>query len=358
MKQPHLIPIFETGAVASTSLMIPLLASGFASLFEIGLIGADYGLANFISYFLFGRLSDMKGTRRPFIKAGLLVAALAAFLHIYIDSTFSAIIIRAMLGFAVGIYYFPLVAYISAFADYRKRLGGFAGAGALGWSLGTFMAGVLSSAHNAFLAAALLFALGFIVTFTLPTSKQKGLVIPRFPRNIIRKNFRIYAAFLLRHSGAHSVWIIFPLFLQEIGASIFLIGVIYALNTLGQFFIMNWLGRYLQNRNETRFIQTGYILSAGVFVLYYFATNPYQILPVQLVLAAGWSFIWLGSVIHLSSKNEEKATSTGILGSMSGLAQAIGPFLGGAISQAFGFHAVFIFAAAMCLIPFLISRRV
>lgn len=357
MRQIYLIPVFETSAIAATSIMIPLLASSFASLFEIGLIGTAYGLANFVSYFLFGRLSDVTGRRRPFIKAGLAASCLIALLHLYISSTPSAILIRALMGFAVGIYYFPLVAYISSFSDYRKRLGGFMGSAALGWSLGTFTAGAIGSAGSSFMAAALLFGFGAIISATLPGSRQKTVHVPRFPRDIIAKNFRVYISFLLRHSGAHAVWIVFPIFLMNMGASLFLIGVIYALNTLGQFFIMNWLGRHLEGRNETRFIQAGYIISASVFVFYYFASDPYQILPVQLVLATGWSFVWLGSIVQLSSRNKEKATSTGILGSMSGLSQAIGPLIGGSIAQAFGFDAVFAFAAAMCLLPFLISRR-
>ncbi|MBI4173640.1 MAG: MFS transporter [Candidatus Aenigmarchaeota archaeon] len=356
MRALYLLPLLETSAVAATALMVPLLASNFASLFEIGTIGAAYGLANFISYFYFGRRSDNLGRRRPFIKAGLAASAVAALLHLAMHDVASALLARAALGFAVGIYYFPLVAYLGAMQGFKQKLGAFMGASALGWSLGTLLAGLLGGA-SAFLAASLLFAAGLALSFALPAVRYKGLAIPRFPRAIIRKNARIYLAFLLRHSGAHAVWIIFPLFLQQLGASMLLIGVIYALNTLGQFFVMNWLGRFLEQRDETRFIQLGYVLSGSVFLLYYIAPNPYFILPVQLILATGWSFVWLGSIIQLSAHNAEQATSTGILGSMSGLAQAFGPLLGGAVAQLYGFHAVFLLAAALCLLPFAISRK-
>lgn len=357
MKQLYAIPLFETGAIASTALVVPLIASGFASLFEIGIIGAAYGLANFVSYFLFGRLSDTKGRRRPFIIAGLACASCAALLHVFMHDVASAILFRALLGFSVGIYYFPMIAYIAAAQSYKKKMGVFLGLGSLGWSLGTFLSGASGAGQFSFIISCVLFAIGFLISLSLPPIRHKELHVPRFPAKLIRKNLGVYLSFLVRHSGAQSVWIIFPLFLLSIGASPFFIGVIYALNTFGQFFIMNWLGAKLEGRDERRFMEIGYILSACVFILYFFAQNPYQILPIQLILATGWSFVWLGSMINLSSRNEEKATSTGILGSMNGLAQAIGPFLGGAIAQLLGFHAVFVFAAIMCLLPLVISRK-
>jgi MFS family permease len=175
---------------------------------------------------------------------------------------------------------------------------------------------------------------------------------------VIKENSVVYASYLLRHTGAHAIWIVFPLFLiEKLGASLLWVGVLMALNTGSQFFFMGLIGRTAEPDEGRRLLRLGLLLSTVVFVSYYFSSYYLQLVPVQLLLGVAWSSLYVGSLLHLVEKNVERATSTGALGSTISLATMIGPFLGGLISEIFGMRAVFLVASALTLAGLVLSKR-
>lgn len=358
MKNFYTLSFLLNASISATAIFIPLLAAEVgASYFELGIIGMAYGLANFISFYIFGRLSDKTGRRRIFVKFGFLFAAVMFALQVFMNDVFSMVFIRALAGFSLGIFYFPLLAFLTGLEGHKRKIGIYSGFGALGWGFGYVFAGAAGDYSIIFLSTAAFLFLGFFISLFLPDVRHERVEIPKIPFKIIKENWRIYLSLLLRHTGALSVWLIFPLYLMNLGADKFIIGLLLGLNPLAQFFVMSWVGKLSETVRETKIIRTGYVLSAMVFLFYFLSTDVFQIFPIQILLAFSWSFIWAGSLIHLVSKNVEKATSTGIMGSVLGLASVLGPISGGIISQLFGFHAVFIFAVAMSLVSFLLLVR-
>jgi DHA1 family quinolone resistance protein-like MFS transporter len=353
MKNFYTLSFLMSASVSATAIFIPLLAAEVgASYFEVGLIGMAYGLANFLSFYIFGRLSDMTGRRRIFVKFGFLFAAVIFSLQMFMKDVFSLLFIRALAGFSMGIFYFPLLAFLTGLEGHKRKIGIFNGFGALGWALGNFFAGAAGNYSIIFLSSGIFLFLGFLISLFLPDVRHDRVEIPKIPLKIIKKNWRVYVSMLIRHSGANAVWIIFPLYLMNLGADKFIIGLLLGLNPLTQFFVLSWVGRLCETKREITIIKTGYALSVMVFLFYWLSTDIFQIFPVMVLLAFSWSFIWAGSLIYLVSQNVEKATSTGIMGSVLGLSTVLGPVSGGIISQLFGFHAVFIFAIAASLISF------
>ncbi len=361
MKSNIILFLSYTSAMMS-SVFIPNLAMELgATNTEIGLIGASYGLTIFLSSFIFGRASDMRD-RRSFLKLGLFSATVFFFLQIFAYDVRSLIIIRGLAGFSLGIFTAPLIAYTY---ESGRKLGNFASYGSLGWAFGGLLAGVIAQQGEAFiyintllpywavfLLSSVFFLISLLIALRLPEVMMVRVSVPLFPKDVIKKNWVVYLPVFLRHTAAFSIWIIFPLYLAELGATRFWIGAMYFINAGTQFFIM----RQLDWKNDVRLINIGLVVSALVFLSYVFPDNFYQVIPIQILLAISFSYLYVGNLKYLTDNNREKSTSVGILNSVTSISMAVGPLLGGAIAQiGGGFHAVMYFAAGLAFIGLAVS---
>jgi len=91
----------------------------------------------------------------------------------------------------------------------------------------------------------------------------------------------------------------------------------------------------------------GLVLSTLVFAIYGIANHYLQLIPVQMVLAVAWSCLYVGALIFLMKQNVERGTAVGMLYSTTQLSAGVGPLLGGAISQVWGFPTVMYVASAL-----------
>ncbi|MFQ5910292.1 MAG: MFS transporter, partial [Thermoplasmata archaeon] len=156
----------------------------------------------------------------------------------------------------------------------------------------------------------------------------------------------VYLSVLLRHSGANMIWVIFPLFLLGLGISMPLIGALYLVNAGTQFLVMQSIDRF----NSVKLVLAGLVFSAVAFVSFTFASSFTELFPTQILLGLSFAMLYVGSLRFLMERNVERATSTGILGSVMGISAVIGPFFGGLISLSFGYEATMYAASMMTLI--------
>lgn len=358
MKSIYSMMFLANASVTLSLLFIPLLAKKFdIPYLQLGLIGTAYGLASFFSFSIFGRLSDLTGRRKVFVQAGLAASSAAFLLQLLMQDVGSMLLIRGLAGFSIGVFSFPLLAYVSKLSGYREKVGWYAGFGSLGWFAGYLAAGVLSEPSLAFLLAGSFLTASFLVSFSLQEIGRVKIEISPFS-DVVRRNSALYISYFLRHAGAQAIWIIFPLYLLELGASVFWVGIILGINTLTQFFVMGFLGRRALRGEDKRLVRLGLIFSSAVFLLYYFATSYVHVVPVQLLLGMGWGSLYIGALLHLLERNVEKATSTGVLGSTISLAWIAGPLIGGAVSQAFGMRSVMLVACGLTLSGLVASKQI
>jgi MFS family permease len=342
MKTQSIHLLYQLAASASL-IFIPLLAKGLgAQDWEIGVIGSVYGTTLFFSAYLFGRLSDIYN-KRFIILLGLAVSSLAFALQIFARDIISLTLVRALAGFSIGIFPPALVAYVY---EAKIRFGQFLSFGSLGMAVGCFFAGLIAIYYQIFIFSSLCLFLAFLVGLILPTIKFKSMEIPRFPKQLIKRDFFVYLSFFLRHLSAYAVWIIFPLFIKELGGTMAWIGMLYTLNYCGQFVFMNLLDRF----KTSRLISLGFLGSALTFLCYTFAQNPSQLIPVELLLAFSWSSLWIGMNLHLLKRNVEHSTVVGLLTSTQSISMACGPFIGGWIAQLLNYKAIMWFAFAFSLL--------
>jgi MFS family permease len=342
------IQLLINSSIMLSWIFIPTLAKDLgASNLQVGLVGASYGVSIFISSYIFGRASDMWG-RKIFMTLGLGLCAVSFLLQILARDVLSLAALRFIAGFTVGISTAPLIAYVF---ETGGKMGKFSSYGSLGWAVGNVLAGIIAVYWQLFTISSLFFLIAFAISLRLPPSKHQKVRIPLFPKEMIKRNFRVYFSYFLRNTGASSIWTIFPLFLLDIGASKFWIGMIYFMNSGLQVILMRYVDRY----RDTQLINAGLLISAFVFLGYSFTNDYRQVIPLQVFLAFSWSCLYVGSLLYMTHRNVERATSVGMLTSVISISGAFGPILGGVISQLLGYREVMVFAAFLSLVGFLIS---
>jgi MFS family permease len=346
-------------AMGASILFIPNLSKDLgADNAMVGIIGAVYALALFVSSYIFGRESDVHD-RRVFVKIGLGLSIITFLVQMLTDPHFFAplliqpwllALIRFLAGFTAGMVPAALTAYVY---DSKGQMGRFSAYGSLGTGLGTLLAGFIAMYWGIFALSSLCFTVAFAISLSLPRSNNVCLKVSFFPRTLMKKNWYVYTSFFLRNFGANAIWIVYPLYIASIGGDMFWTGIIYTTNWLTQFVIMSILDRY----NSRKLLGAGLLLSAATFMAFTFAQNFYQLIPMQLLLASAWSTLYVGALVFLIEHNVEKATCTGVLNSALNLS-SFQMFHRSVhqISQLFGYNATMYVGTILTLLGYIIFK--
>lgn len=348
--QVNRIQFFSNLANVLSILFIPVFARSLeASYFEVGLIVSVYSASTLLSSLIFGRLADFHHLR-TILLGGLGFSVAAFFLQVFASDPATLMLARAFTGFTVGICPGALIAYV----HYRKKsLGNFISLGSLGWMVGFLLAGLIGERMNVlFLLSAAFYLFCFLQAFKLKDISKPRLDIPYFSLDTLIKNSKIYFSLFLRHTGALGIWAFYPLYLRQLGASDFWIGLIYAINPAVQFLIM----RQLDSFENKKLIHAGYLVSVVGFVSYALAPSYLYIIPSMFLVACAWAFLYVGSTRQVVELNPDKATAAGLINSMVGAAGVAGAFLGGISSQLFGFRKTALGAAVLAALGFLFYK--
>ncbi len=348
----ELIQFMAGAAVLSAFTYVPILARDYlgADAFYVTLLVEGYAVMSFVSSYIFGRAGDIHG-RRIVLRLGLLVSALSFSLLLLAQDQTLLFIVRALNGFAVGMYPGALAAYAY---DSHMPMGRFASFGALGWGVGTFVTGIAASMniHSAFALSSLFFVVAFGSALTLPKVDRVRVYVPLFPIETLKRNLAVYIAVLIRHSSAFAIWTLWPLFLADLGADLFTIGIIQAANSLSQVFFMV----LLTDRVEcVRLITIGLLGSAITFVWFTLATTVIEILPSQILLGFSWACLYVGALKYVTEKNVERSTASGLLSSMLSISAVFGPIYASVLYYLWpGYTAIMLFAALMSTLALLL----
>lgn len=257
------------------------------------------------------------------------------FSHNFINSLNTTFLFRGLAGLSIGM----IPGSITALA-WGSSLGLFSGLGSIGYTIGNFLPGILKKNFLIFSASALFCLIGFILGFFIKEEK-KYVYVPLFPLQLIRKNLRVYLPFFIRHSAAQAIWAIFPIYLYQLGASKFQIGLMYAINPFAQFIFMV----LMEKKKSETLILMGIFSSALTFFGYGISPHWRYILFFQVLLGFSWATLYLGSIKFLLKNNLEQATATGFLNSVIGLSGIMGPLIGGMIAL-LGFR-ILLFSSAV-----------
>jgi MFS family permease len=351
---------------------MPLYAASLgADTQSIGLIGAAYGLASFLSNTIFGRAGD-RIDRRTLLLGGFLASMLGCLLQFFASSPEALLVARFAFGITMGMVPPTLAAYVY---DVRRPLGKFTSYNAFGWLLASFtLIAVSWAATRAFrlplleslreatvkaygpsrilyLIGAAFCLIAFLVGLRLKPMRL-GLKVPRFPREVLVRNLHVYLSVFVRHFGAASIWVIYPLYILQLGGDFSLVGWVHVVNMVSQILLYRNVERFSRLGSAPWLLGIGLALSALTFLSFTLVSNAYQLLPLQIPLGVSFACLWLGSMKEVMEHNVERATATGLLNASMNLSNVAGPLAGGFIAATAGFRATMYFATAMTLVAF------
>jgi len=343
------INLLSNCAVETSNVFIALYAKNLGSSnLQVGYIAAASGIAFLVSSFMFGRLSDTYG-RMMFIRFGLGLTAVSYLSQMLAHSPFSLLIARALIGFGLGINSSVIMAYTY---ENQKQIGSFISYGALGWLIGAVTAAIVKNYTALFIISASVALIAFLISFLLKEKVINRMRVAMFPVNLIKADYKIYLSFFLRQLGGNAIWTIWPLYQAGIGATKTWIALVEVTNMVGQIVFM----RLVEKFNPSRMLQVGLIISAGVFVAYGLANRYWQLIPIQMVLSFAYSAMFVGALSYLLRRHLEYGTTSGLMNSANAVSGVFGPFLGGAVSEAWGYPSLMYVGAGITLIGFLTTR--
>lgn len=342
------IQLLSSAGLSGAALLIPNMLRDElgANTMEIGLITASFNLALFLSSYTFGRASDVHG-RKLYLQGGLALTAIALFLLVFANSKETIAVVRILIGLCAGIYPSALLSYVY---ETEGKIGKFTAYGSLGFGIGTFIAGALTIYYEIFLASGLMLLVAYFISIRLTFVGEKMHKVPLFPAAMIRHNFPVYVSIMFRHTGANMIWVVYPLFLADLGATPLFIGFVYGINAVGQYMFMRFIDRFKTHH----LVVAGFIFSILTFPSYTLATRPEEIIPMQVSIAAAWSCLYVGSIKYLMERNEEKGTSSGLLQSFLSISAIIGALVGGVTVFALGYHGSMYIATGLAIIGFFV----
>jgi MFS family permease len=343
------VNLLSNYAVETSNVFIALYARDIGSSnLQVGFIAAASGIAFLVSSLLFGRLSDIHG-RMKYIRIGLGLTALSYLTQILAHTPMALLAARGSVGFAIGINSSVIMAYTY---ENQKQIGSFISYGALGWLIGAVTAAIVKDYVALFIISAVVAFLAFLISFLLVEKATSHMQVARFPVALIKSDYKIYLGFFLRQLGGNAIWTIWPLYQASIGATKLWIALVEVTNMVGQIVAMRFIERF----NPARMFQAGLLLSAVVFVIYGLVNRYWQLVPVQLVLAIAYSSMFVGALSYLLRHHQEYGTTSGLMNSANAISGVFGPFLGGAVSQAWGYATLMYVGAGISLLASLSAR--
>jgi DHA1 family multidrug resistance protein-like MFS transporter len=349
---------FQHAGISIVFVFMPIIAKGVTqSVFEIGLIVASFSFAQILSEIYFGRHSDKKGTRLNFIKIGFIGCAATFGLHYFADDITLLFLARIGAGIASGIMIPAMIAYAYESNHEKKKVATVISFHALGWMAGIIAAGIVNDVKVIFIVSSAFFIVGFFISTKLPNIISKKEIEPGTTKRVIVKNKFLFSSLLLRHIGAASVWTILPIMLmEELGAELYQVSIVYMANTLAAFVLMNLMATKIKMSNVTKF-KVGVGASTFVFVGLALVTDWWMAMPFMALVGGTWAFLFVGGNFHLM-ENNPRSTSTGIFSSTLSIATVVGPVIAGSIAFAFNYVSVMYFAIAIIVCAFIVSLKI
>lgn len=347
-------------------LLIPLFGEELKlSLTSIGMVLGAFSVGIILFSPLWGHLSDRLQRRKSFLILGNLLLFVTSLLHFYVTGFEQLLFLRFLQGVAFATSPMLTALFSEHFGrEAEDRFGGFSAANSLGWGLGSLLAGILADAVG-IRAVFVIVAFGFLVNallthFFIP--EKAAVSSPEESNSVPRKLFYLYATIFTRHSAAIALWSVFPLYLKTFVGSLTLVGAVNAVNMLIQPLFMLAAGKLAQGRDKLQLLWGGILGSIATFMVYATAPNIFQILVGQIMISASWAAIFMGMNLYIMQEvgASGRGKAFGYLQSAMTAAAAIGPFLGGLISDAYGMkEMILIVGGLMALsLPFLIRLQI
>lgn len=332
------LTVMAATGITAVLPVLPLYAKGMgADVHFIGGMMAAYWAMNLICLPLGGWLSDRWG-RRPVMLAGLLGHTVASAGFLLTDQTALFLVLRGIEGFAGACFMPAAMAYIADRAPLSRqgeRMAHLAAAENAGMLLGPIIGGALAGWFGLgapFAALTALGLLGVAMVLRLPAPQRRPATpAPKGPdanRSEIRWGLAIGVA--VRALGAGFSFgmleVVWPLYLTNLGASIWQISLSWTLFAVPMLILSRWVGPLIDRFGAGRPAVFGAAFSALVLVCYPLAGGPWMAILLSMIEGIGFAFSYPGQNALLIQVAPERlrGRTIGLIGTVRTVGAVVG----------------------------------
>ena len=344
--------------------LLPLYAENMgATGIWLGIIFAGFSISRAILMPIIGRLSDRNG-RKLFICTGLLIYAIVSLGFIWADNVSQLTLVRLIQGAAAGMIIPIAQAYIgdiSPEGEEGKWMGYFQAAFFTGFGFGPLMGGALTDHFGMTVAFSTMGGLNLVAflvaTLFLPEIRRKETSTSPHPSfkemstsGMVKGLFSFRLSFSFGR-GAFSCFL--PIFAAiYIGLSPTLIGVLLAVNILLMALLQVYSGNIADRFNRRALVILGSLINLAFLALIPLMYSFWQLLGVCVLggLGGAISMPAASALIVDEGRKFGMGSTIAIITLAMSIGMAIGPLLGGVITDFVSINSVFYFAAGMGLI--------
>lgn len=325
-----------TKADRFTNPIVPtiMMSSYFASLAVFSLI--------------FSKYSDKLKKRNIFNIFGAFLTAIFYLLYIFTSDPLIFILIHTLLGIAYSLISSTSQALFTEMEpeiEHGKLMSYYNIVGSVGWSIGALFGGFIDQFYSDFVFiffSIITFCASFVIIFVhdIPFNIEPiriNNIQSNYKNNNLSKNFKhiifiLTLIVLFRHlTSQGSVVALLPIWLTRLGASESESGFILSINTIAQAILMIPIGRLTDKIGRKKVLGIGLIFTGLAAFFYSFATNPWHIVAVQILIAIGWTSLIISSTAIITdiTTRENRSTGMGWLNAGLSIGGASGPLISG-----------------------------
>jgi MFS family permease len=140
---------------------------------------------------------------------------------------------------------------------------------------------------------------------------------------------------------------IFPLYVLDLGGSYTILGFVVSVYGAVQLITQIPLGRLSDRKGRKSLMVAGLLVFALMPLLYLYATNAYQLIPIRILGGIGASAVWPLAMAMIIDQAKHKGAAMGWYNATFYSALAFGPLFGGGLYDLFGLGAPFYFWALL-----------
>jgi MFS family permease len=356
--------LFVTAAAGGLGLVVQLYLKSIGTpVFFIGLVSTVNSAGLLLGSWLWGGVAD-RFNRRVLLMifvAGLTLAISSLVFLPGVGVVLPTEFVRAVMLAGVSTVSVAVVSAASRVERRGKNLSYISSARALGFAAGNVVAGVVLDRlgfRPAFILLALLPIAGFLFIWLLPKENpvERREKMGAWKAILHSGLLDLYVATALRQMAMFGTFALLYVYMESLGISISLMGVISATNTATQVVAVLVFGWLADRVGRRRVFLLGFFTSATVPLFFVLTTTVVGMVAGYVMLAISFSSLYVGAaaIIGDSVPPHRHGQMLGLYDSSRGLGGLFGPILAGALVPLIGFEGMFAVMACIGGLGFIV----
>jgi len=333
---------------------------------EIGIIFMVGSIFPVLLQTLWGTLADRIG-RKKIITLATIAAAIISGLYPY-ASSFIQFLLLGLLWYtfqaAITTVTPALAMDIAGPVTVGRRFGRYRISGSIGWIASAATSGLIAESFlgikTVFYLAAILYLLSAIfIQISIkdqPTRKNETDARGNLRSFVRNKNFVIFlATIFMANISAATFSYFLSLYIKKLGGSNTIIGWAFSIAAVTEIPCMVYLGALSDKIGRKPLLVAALFSYPLRLFLYTIVSEPYLILPIQLLHGLTFGVFYVASIAFVSDiTSESRGTALGLYNTASYAGSAAGSGLAGVIADNYGLIIMYQFLTAFSFIPVLL----